>query len=29
LVWETTELLADLGAADARVDRATETTRRY
>jgi hypothetical protein len=29
LAWETTELLADLSAADARVDRATETTRHH
>ena len=29
LAWETAELLADLTAADARVDRATQTTRRY
>jgi transposase len=29
LAWETAELLADLTAADARVDRATEATRRY
>jgi hypothetical protein len=29
LAWETAELLADLTAADARVERATETTRRY
>jgi hypothetical protein len=29
LGWETAELLADLGAADARVDRATEATRRH